>query len=222
MARTDNLNNFLTDVADSIREKKGTTELIPASEFDTEIDSISSGVDINDYYDFTKKNNAATATKYIKKFPVVDISDYNDMQFMFDGFQYLLEAPELDTSNIQLMGYAFRSCYKLITIPQLNAQKVKSLSDCFRNCYELTNFGGLLNLGENYSTTWPANQSSTSLNLSNSSKLTHDSLINAINGLYDLATNGCNIQQLVIGSTNIAKLTAEEIAIATEKGWTVS
>ena len=222
MARTDNLNNFLTDVADSIREKKGTTELIPASEFDTEIDSISSGVDINDYYDFTKKNNAATATKYIKKFPVVDISDYNDMQFMFDGFQYLLEAPELDTSNIQLMGYAFRNCYKLITIPQLNAQKVKSLSDCFRNCYELTYFGGLLNLGENYSTTWPANQSSTSLNLSNSNKLTHDSLINAINGLYDLATNGCNIQQLVIGSTNIAKLTAEEIAIATEKGWTVS
>ena len=43
MARIDNLNNFLTDVADSIREKKGTTELIPASAFDTEIDSISGG-----------------------------------------------------------------------------------------------------------------------------------------------------------------------------------
>ena len=43
MARTDNLNNFLTDVANSIREKKGTTELIPASEFDTEIDSIETG-----------------------------------------------------------------------------------------------------------------------------------------------------------------------------------
>ena len=43
MARTDNLNNFLTDVADSIREKKGTTGLIPASEFDTEIDSIETG-----------------------------------------------------------------------------------------------------------------------------------------------------------------------------------
>lgn len=43
MARIDNLNNFLTDVADSIRKKKGIAELIPASEFDTEIDSISGG-----------------------------------------------------------------------------------------------------------------------------------------------------------------------------------
>lgn len=43
MARTDNLTNFLTDVADSIREKKGTTESIKASDFDTEIESISGG-----------------------------------------------------------------------------------------------------------------------------------------------------------------------------------
>jgi len=46
--------------------------------------------------------------------------------------------------------------------------------------------------------------------------------MNVINNLYDIATKGCNTQQLVLGSTNIAKLTAEEIAIATNKGWTVS
>ena len=43
MARTDNLKDFLTDVADAIRTKKGTTELIPANTFDTEIESISGG-----------------------------------------------------------------------------------------------------------------------------------------------------------------------------------
>lgn len=43
MARTDNLKVFLTDVADAIRTKKGTTELIPANTFDTEIESISGG-----------------------------------------------------------------------------------------------------------------------------------------------------------------------------------
>lgn len=37
MARTDTLGNFLTDVAEAIREKEGTTETIPASEFDTRI-----------------------------------------------------------------------------------------------------------------------------------------------------------------------------------------
>lgn len=44
MARIDNLTNFLTDVADAIRGKKGTTGAIQASSFDTEIESISSGI----------------------------------------------------------------------------------------------------------------------------------------------------------------------------------
>lgn len=43
MARTDNLNNFLTDVANSIRTKTGKTDKIKASSFDTEIKSIETG-----------------------------------------------------------------------------------------------------------------------------------------------------------------------------------
>ena len=34
MARTNTLGNFLTDVASAIREKKGTTDTILASDFD--------------------------------------------------------------------------------------------------------------------------------------------------------------------------------------------
>lgn len=48
MARTDTLNNFLTDVADSIRTKKGTTDSIPASNFDTEIESIETSENLSD------------------------------------------------------------------------------------------------------------------------------------------------------------------------------
>ena len=43
MARTDTLGNFLTDVAIAIRNKKGTTDTIVASNFDTEIESIETG-----------------------------------------------------------------------------------------------------------------------------------------------------------------------------------
>ena len=43
MARTDTLGNFLTDVATAIRNKKGTTDTIVASDFDTEIESIETG-----------------------------------------------------------------------------------------------------------------------------------------------------------------------------------
>jgi hypothetical protein len=53
--------------------------------------------------------------------------------------------------------------------------------------------------------------------------------MNVINNLYDLnltydVANGGTLytQKLTLGSTNLAKLTADEIAIATSKGWTVS
>jgi hypothetical protein len=43
MAKTDNLTDFLTDVADAIREKKGTTEKINPQNFSEEIRGIETG-----------------------------------------------------------------------------------------------------------------------------------------------------------------------------------
>lgn len=40
MARIDTLSNFLTDIANAIRNKKGSADLIQASQFDTEINNI--------------------------------------------------------------------------------------------------------------------------------------------------------------------------------------
>lgn len=48
MARTDTLGNFLTDVAEAIRTKEGTTETIPASEFDTRIANLSGGGNVEE------------------------------------------------------------------------------------------------------------------------------------------------------------------------------
>ena len=48
MADISNLSNFLEDVADAIRTKKETTEKIPAANFDTEILSITTGMDTSD------------------------------------------------------------------------------------------------------------------------------------------------------------------------------
>jgi hypothetical protein len=47
--------------------------------------------------------------------------------------------------------------------------------------------------------------------------LTHDTLMRIINAL--MTESG---KFLYLGNTNLAKLTAEEIAIATDKGWTVN
>ena len=48
MADTSNLSNYLKDVADAIRDKKGTEEQIPAANFDTEIRNIQTGIDTSD------------------------------------------------------------------------------------------------------------------------------------------------------------------------------
>jgi hypothetical protein len=46
MARTDNLSNFLSDVADAIKEKNNITGAIKAADFDNQIKNISTGINI--------------------------------------------------------------------------------------------------------------------------------------------------------------------------------
>ena len=124
------------------------------------------------------------------------------------------------------MSSMFSGCASLTTVPKLNASEVTSVSSFANNCSSLSNFGGLENLGKGYSTTQNANYSSYKLDLSSCKKLTEQSLINVLTNLYDIKTKGCKAQQVVIGSTNLAKLTSEEgqqaLSNAQTKGWTVS
>lgn len=154
--------------------------------------------------------------------PQLDTSSCTNFQYMFYNCIGITTIPQLDTSNSTTFQYMFYHCTSITTIPQLDASKCTIFFSAFNSCEKLTNFGGLLNAGEAYLTSVSANSSNYALDFNGINKLTHDSLMNVINGLYDIATKGCNTQKLVIGSTNLAKLTAEEIAIATNKGWTVS
>ena len=71
---------------------------------------------------------------------------------------------------------------------------------------KFTDFGGLTNLKVN-------------LDLSPCPNLTHDSLMNVINEAADVTASP---KTLTLGADNLAKLTAEEKAIATNKGWTLA
>ena len=154
--------------------------------------------------------------------PKLDTSNVTNISGMFKGCTSLTTVPQLDTSNATDMSYMFQTCNSLTTIPQLDTSNVTNTRDTLYYLTSLENFGGLLNLGQAYSTSLSANYYTYGLKLSNSTKLTHESLMNIINGLYDIKTKGCKSQQLVFGATNLAKLTSEEIAIATNKGWSVS
>lgn len=153
--------------------------------------------------------------------PSLDTSNVTSMIQMFNGCNKITKIPQFNMENVENIQYMFMDCAKLETIPELNLNKVFNISGAFNRCANLTNLGGLINFGQALQTTVSANNGNWKIYLANSNKLTHDSLMNVINGLYDIATAGCNTQQLTLGSNNIAKLTAEEIAIATNKGWSV-
>ena len=162
MARTDTLPHFLTDVADAIREKKGTQETIQASDFDTEIENLPSGggLDwsaigyneipqaIQDGYDYAVeiKNNWSTTGSIASKFyndykirymPLVSITQTN-MQGTFSDAYGLQSIPELNTSSVTNMRETFRECRSLQSIPELNTSSVTNMYGMFMGCYSLT------------------------------------------------------------------------------------
>ena len=104
------------------------------------------------------------------------------------------------------MSYMFQQCTNLQTLDLsgLNTAAVTNMSNMFSYCWYLENF------------TAPIFR--ISVVFSFATKLTHDSLMSIINNLATVTTT----QTLTLGATNIAKLTTDEIAIATGKGWTVA
>ena len=182
----------------------------------------------------------------IETVPLMDTKNVTNMYQMFLGCSSLTEIPQFDTSNVTSMISMFSGCEKLKIVPQMDTSNVYDAQRMFSTCSEieeifkingsklryveyifyrvraLTTFGGIENLGKAYLTTSSANYSSYTFDLRDCTKLTHESLLNVINGLYDIASIGVKSQSLVLGSTNLAKLTEEEIAIATTKGWNVS
>jgi len=244
------LQNAKTSIKTAI-ENKGVTVSSSATldAYDDYIDSIPTGggggIDwsvigyngtpqsIQDGYDYAVqiKNNWVTSTSYYRKFfndyfliymPLVDTSNGTTFTQMFKQCYSLDTIPQLDTSNGTTFDSMFSLCQALKTIQQLNMSNSISVAYMFDNCYSLKTLGGFKNLGQAYLTTANANNINYSLILSKSSKLTHDSLMNVINNLYDIATAGVQQQQLILGSTNLAKLSAAEIQIATNKGWALS
>ena len=282
MAKTDNLGDFLKDVADSIRTKTGTTELINAQDFSDKILNISSGENtLKNLLDATKSckylfygYNLATSVdnliqpsdtenvttmedmfgecRNLYTIPLLDTSKVTNMREMFTYCEHLSSVPLLDTSKVTNMYYMFNNCKALKTLPQLNTNRVTNMSGMFFNCVKITEapmldthivsstismFDGCTNL-----TTVPAYNMvnngqamnmfdncpnlksilmtgmTSSFDISSSTKFEREDLVTILNNLGTPAFT----RYLTMGATNLAKLTDEDKAIATNKKWTLS
>ena len=148
----------------------------------------------------------------------LDVSNFNtskvtNMFAMFSGSQSLtqLDVSNFDTSNVLDFGSVFRRwdnvCEEL-NISGLNLQKVTSIEGAFTySNFKVIRCDGLR----------LPNIDMSNIGLDYSKQLTVDSIVGLLNALPQ-SDKGYSFQ---IGSNNIAKLSDEQKAIATNKGWTL-
>ncbi len=109
-----------------------------------------------------------------------------------------------DTSNVTDMSSMFTGCSNLTTVPQLNTSNVTSMSSMFYGCSKLKS---ILMTGMK-----------TNFDISASTKFERTDLVTILNNLATVTST----KKLTMGATNLAKLTDEDKAIATNKGWTLA
>lgn len=191
--------------------------------------------------DTTKVTSMSGMFQYcssLQSIPPIDTTKVITMSNMFNGCETLQSIPTLNTSNVTDMGSMFYNCKSLQSIPLLDTSNVTKMSNMFYNCTSLQSIplldcGNVTNVGSffgfsNITTLTDLGGfkdlkiSVTSSFLDKAPNLTVDSLMNVINNVYDLTTNGLSGQSLKFGQTNLDKLTPEQIAVATAKGWTLT
>lgn len=160
--------------------------------------------------------------------PYMVTTNVTSLYYAFTECRKLTTLPNLDTRNVDTAAYFLQSCSNLVSLPEFDFGSVTSFSAPFgySKLTKLTDIGGFKNL----------KCSVTSYFLDYLPNLTVDSLMNVINGLWDWTdypdgkapiNNGTiknfgKTHTLKIGQTNLDKLTAEQIAVATAKGWTLT
>ena len=115
------------------------------------------------------------------------------------------------------MSDMFENCTSLNNVCSIDASNVEYCYDMFYKCKNLKNLGGLINLGKNLDLSYPTITTDMFIGCTN---LTHESILNIFNNLYDMSNN--IILQLQFEPNIFNMLSAEDIAIATNKGWAIS
>ena len=167
----------------------------------------------------------------------IDASEWNpeNLSQMYRTFYNtgLVENPQLDTSNVYRFDGTFESCSNLKRIKNFNTSKATNIDKLFAYCYYLESVDELDASSINssiYSYSSPfyfcymvrhfggLKGMKHSLYLDSSYSFSYESLQNIINGLAD----GVSSQTLYLHQDLVNQLSDEDIAIATNKGWSIS
>lgn len=187
MARTDNLTNYLEDVATAIKNKKGNDTPIKASEFDTEIENLpSGGGNINEYLDSSLAQYSDTVTaagailQMIKKLPTLELSNVSNGNCFRNMFaQMNIEAtPDIilpinkKAKTLQNLCYNCINLIDISSLANLDVSEVTSLNSTFAYANKLVDVSAIKNwnlssLMVNFDYTFDYCESIKSIDLSN-------------------------------------------------------
>ena len=167
MAKVNNLSDFLADIADAIRAKKGINGVISAQNFSREIATIQT--DGGGSNGTTPSTPIWTGHADAEGLRAIGWTDEDIAYYQENGVNWNTEddeyhkvtddnkalygvltvdnigsyrdrivyLPKIDTSGITSMKRKFYECRSLVAIPQLDTQNVTNMQEMFRNCYSL-------------------------------------------------------------------------------------
>ena len=145
----------------------------------------------------------------LKEFPALDLSKGTIFSSAWSSCSSLTTFPEVDLSNGTTFNYAWSNCYDLTSLPALDLSKSTNFQGAWNYCSSITTLGGFGAI-------------KTSIDLQFCFDLTVESIMNVITQAADLNELGLSSRTMTLGSTNLAKLTDEQKAVATNKGWTLA
>lgn len=148
---------------------------------------------------------------------------------MFQNCSSLVRGIELDTSNVKNADDMYSGCTSLKSLPlydfgNLTWLDYVLLPGFLYQCYYIEDIGGFKDLGKSfdYIEAEKYDLDNFNLNLSHSPFITRQSFLNIFNNLYDVGTHPTNLPfRIIIEDDCRSRLTNEDIAIATNKGWIV-
>ena len=172
------------------------------------------GYDINNFWD----SQWESFRENIVYMPAVRFDNGVSLKNMFNGSSPLRVFPPSRASISNLQG-TFYMCNNLESVGLLECGNTYTIRDMFWKNYNLRHLGGFNNLGNNIDTL--STLANGTLYFKDSLKLSKESLLNVFN---TIGTKGPRAEQLTIylNEIHLALLTDEDIAIATNKGWTVT
>ena len=165
------------------------------------------GYNPNPWYPVKKTYGMFQNCTSLTTIPMLNTSNVTNMEKMFYGCTSLTTIPQLDTSKLEGSRWMFEACTHLVSVPRLDMSNNVACYGMFGQQQELSdlkNIGGLIGLKDN-------------LQLNKCPNLTKESILNVFNDAADVTADP---KTITLGD-NLRKLTADEKAIATNKGWTL-